>query len=285
MMSYLRFLSVFSFLITGIYCLGKTPITDAQFRVNVGLSFDILDKDVYAVGDFIPTVFNVELFLHPLPPKLEHPYEQCRKNNSACSTIFSQLQFAIKGANIHHDTLVALRKRVTDQLRHFTPLLRGKRDAPLSFIGSLSSTLFGTASTEQLNEVRQLVLKNFENLKSIGDRDASLHEYLTNVTTGMDDRIVNVWTALNTTMETMENVFDSFREGNDRIDKLTDSVDSIEISSSMAYHMMLVNLHMFSQKQLESEYQNTLESLNILKNGKLPRHLVSDIDLNKALLK
>ena len=101
----------------------------------------------------------------------------------------------------------------------------------------------------------------------------------------MDDRIVNVWTALNTTMETMEDVFDSFREGNDRIDRLTDSVDSIEISSSMAYHMMLVNLHMFSQKQLESEYQNTLESLNILKNGKLPRHLVSDIDLNKALLK
>ena len=61
-----------------------------------------------------------------------------------------------------------------------------------------SHLLFGTVSEDQLNDLRKLVLSNYDQMKIIHDAQASLHAFLNNVTETFDARkLVNTYVALN----------------------------------------------------------------------------------------
>ena len=217
--------------------------------------------------------------------------EICRSFRSIIAEFHSQIESFEARVN---DTEYSISKLLHPELRIDAKTLcqfhsRNKRSAPLSFIGDLQRSIFGVATTRDIDTLASHVLHIESFLNSSSTAQKSYQEHLDSYIVAASDRFDNMndhidrhRSIMNDTIDELRRLTSVVQKGQGDINNIWQGVDSLIIMVLSTFRSSLLSTHYLEKFTTESDKR--LNAVQTLLQGFLPIQLIKPQLLRATLL-
>lgn len=245
----------------GVVMQGSRPLTipGSIHRLNYGTIFKS-EKNVILTNEYWRQTY--EIVLPKLPPRSNFKYDCITLPSKACIS-FTKFMHQIE--NLDSKTMIEFQNiyKFVDDNVPFIPVSNRKKKSLLPFVGDLSKSLFGTATMEDVNILKQhvnsLIKNNLQVTKFIKMQSHQLSSYMT----AAENRFDNI----------QESVKENFLVITNLSRIITTEIQNFQ--SGLLQLSELYNSHLETAHTLVKQYSSFKQSISTLIDGKLSPELIS----------